>query len=66
ILNLLADQREEKGLTYLLVSHDLAFIAHMCDRVLIMKNGCFLDDLTKADLQTGQYHDAPIEDIKPR
>ncbi|MBY3220243.1 ABC transporter ATP-binding protein [Rhizobium laguerreae] len=63
ILNLLADQREEKGLTYLLVSHDLAVIAHMCDRVLIMKNGCFVDELTRADLQTGTTHDAYAREL---
>ncbi|MBY3235895.1 ABC transporter ATP-binding protein [Rhizobium laguerreae] len=63
ILNLLADQREEKGLTYLLVSHDLAVIAHMCDRVLIMKNGCFVDELTKADLQAGTTHDAYAREL---
>ncbi|ULR46067.1 ABC transporter ATP-binding protein [Rhizobium sp. K102] len=63
ILNLLADQREEKGLTYLLVSHDLAVIAHMCDRVLIMKNGGFVDELTKADLQAGTTHDAYAREL---
>ncbi|ACE91070.1 dipeptide ABC transporter, ATP-binding protein [Rhizobium etli CIAT 652] len=63
ILNLLADQREEKGLTYLLVSHDLAVIAHMCDRVLIMKNGGFVDELSKADLQAGITHDAYAREL---
>ncbi|WP_106795621.1 ABC transporter ATP-binding protein [Rhizobium sp. H4] len=63
ILNLLADQREEKGLTYLLVSHDLAVIAHMCDRVLIMKNGGFVDELTKEDLQAGTTHDAYAREL---
>ncbi|WP_434713094.1 ABC transporter ATP-binding protein [Rhizobium sp. YTUHZ045] len=63
ILNLLADQREEKGLTYLLVSHDLAVIAHMCDRVMIMKNGGFVDELTKADLQAGTTHDAYAQEL---
>jgi peptide/nickel transport system ATP-binding protein len=56
ILNLLCDLREEKGLTYLLVSHDLAVIAHMCDRVLVMKDGVFVDELSKADLQAGVTH----------
>ena len=63
ILNLLADQREEKGLTYLLVSHDLAVIAHMCDRVLIMKDGGFVDELTKADLQAGNTHHAYAREL---
>ena len=53
ILNLLADQREERDLTFVLVSHDLAVIAHMCDRVLVMQNGDFVDELTKADLEAG-------------
>ena len=57
ILNLLADQRDEMGLTYVLVSHDLAVIAHMCDRVLIMKDGRFIDELSKRDLQDGKTHD---------
>jgi peptide/nickel transport system ATP-binding protein len=58
ILNLLADQREERGLTFVLVSHDLAVIAHMCDRVLVMQNGVFVDELTKADLEAGVTHSA--------
>jgi len=58
ILNLLADQRDERELTYVLVSHDLAVIAHMCDRVLIMKDGRFIDELSKSDLKTGTTHEA--------
>ncbi|CUX63104.1 MULTISPECIES: ABC transporter ATP-binding protein [Agrobacterium] len=56
VLNLLADQREERDLTFVLVSHDLAVIAHMCDRVLVMQNGNFVDELTKADLEAGVTH----------
>ncbi|NTZ93218.1 ABC transporter ATP-binding protein [Agrobacterium tumefaciens] len=58
ILNLLADQREERDLTFVLVSHDLAVIAHMCDRVLVMQNGVFVDELTRADLEAGVTHAA--------
>ncbi|EMS97710.1 dipeptide ABC transporter ATPase [Agrobacterium tumefaciens str. Cherry 2E-2-2] len=58
ILNLLADQREERDLTFVLVSHDLPVIAHMCDRVLVMQNGDFVDELTKADLEAGVTHSA--------
>ncbi|MCJ9669062.1 MULTISPECIES: ABC transporter ATP-binding protein [unclassified Neorhizobium] len=56
VLNLLADQREERNLTFILVSHDLSVISHMCDRVLVMQNGVFVDELTKADLQAGVTH----------
>ncbi|XHE16298.1 ABC transporter ATP-binding protein [Agrobacterium deltaense] len=58
ILNLLADQREDQNLTFVLVSHDLSVIAHMCDRVLVMQNGVFVDELTKADLEAGTTHAA--------
>lgn len=58
ILNLLADQREDQNLTFVLVSHDLSVIAHMCDRVLVMQNGVFVDELTKADLGAGITHAA--------
>jgi peptide/nickel transport system ATP-binding protein len=58
ILNLLADQREEQNLTFVLVSHDLSVIAHMCDRVLVMQNGVFVDELTRADLAAGITHAA--------
>ncbi|CDZ45837.1 ABC transporter ATP-binding protein [Neorhizobium galegae] len=56
VLNLLADQREERNLTFILVSHDLSVIAHMCDRVLVMQNGVFVDELTRQDLQAGVTH----------
>ncbi|KJF67177.1 ABC transporter ATP-binding protein [Rhizobium nepotum] len=58
ILNLLTDQREEQNLTFVLVSHDLSVIAHMCDRVLVMQDGVFVDELTKADLEAGITHAA--------
>lgn len=56
VLNLLADQREERNLTFLLVSHDLSVISHMCDRVLVMQSGVFVDELTKHDLEAGITH----------
>ncbi|WP_341487250.1 ABC transporter ATP-binding protein [Pararhizobium sp. A13] len=56
VLNLLSDLREQQELTYVLVSHDLSVIAHMCDRVLVMKDGTFVDELDKADLEAGRTH----------
>ncbi|MDP9836248.1 peptide/nickel transport system ATP-binding protein [Neorhizobium huautlense] len=56
VLNLLADLKEARNLTYVLVSHDLSVIAHMCDRVLVMKAGVFVDELTKDDLYQGRTH----------
>ena len=63
VLNLLADQREERNLTFVLVSHDLAVVAHMCDRVLVMKDGVFVDELTQDDLHRGVAHDAYAREL---
>ncbi|MDO1584356.1 ABC transporter ATP-binding protein [Rhizobium oryzicola] len=56
VLNLLADLKDERQLTYVLVSHDLGVIAHMCDRVLVMKGGVFVDALSREDLYEGRTH----------
>jgi peptide/nickel transport system ATP-binding protein len=56
VLNLLADLKDSRQLTYVLVSHDLSVIAHMCDRVLVMRGGVFVDELTKDDLYQGRTH----------
>ncbi len=53
ILNLLADLREEKKLTYVLVSHNLAVIAHLCWQVGVMQHGEMLEQLTAEDLRAG-------------
>ncbi|WP_342364389.1 ABC transporter ATP-binding protein [Terrarubrum flagellatum] len=63
ILNLLADQREALGLTFVLVSHDLSVIAHMCERVLVMKDGEFVDELGRDDLRAGVTHSNYAQDL---
>jgi peptide/nickel transport system ATP-binding protein len=39
ILNVLCDLQAERGLTLILISHNLAVIQHMCDRAAVMHNG---------------------------
>ncbi len=51
VLNLLDRLRSERGLTYILVSHDLAVVAHMCERLLVMQHGRAVEELTRAHLQ---------------
>jgi peptide/nickel transport system ATP-binding protein len=45
VLNLLTRLRHEKGLTYVFVSHDLAIIDHMCERLLVMQHGLEVERL---------------------
>lgn len=51
MLNLLERLRAERGLTYVMVSHDLAVIAHMCERLLVMEHGLAVEELTRDDLR---------------
>ncbi|MBF0306806.1 MAG: ABC transporter ATP-binding protein, partial [Alphaproteobacteria bacterium] len=39
IINLLDRLRRERALTSILVSHDAAVVAHLCDRAATMANG---------------------------
>lgn len=50
VLNLLNRLRAERGLTFLMVSHDLAVIDHMTDRLLVMQHGQAVEELARADL----------------
>jgi peptide/nickel transport system ATP-binding protein len=54
ILNLLDSLRRRLGLTYILVSHDLAVVAHLCERLLVMRHGESVEETTAAALRSGQ------------
>ena len=53
ILNLLMDLRAQRNLTCILVSHDLAVIAHMCHRIAVMQGGRIVDGFDAATLRAG-------------
>jgi len=50
ILNLLKRLQRERGLTFLLVSHNLPVVAHMCSRVSVMNAGSVLEELSSDEL----------------
>ena len=50
VLNLLNRLRTELGLTFLMVSHDLAVIDHMTDNILVMQHGRAVELLAREDL----------------
>jgi len=51
VLNLLARLRRERDLTYILVSHNLAVVAHMCERLAVMNHGQLVEELTAEQLK---------------
>ena len=51
ILNLLQGMRAAHNLTYILVSHNLSVVAHMCDRLAIMNAGKIVEELDVGDLR---------------
>ena len=51
ILNLLTRLRKERGLTYLMVSHDLAVVSHMCSEMAVMNRGEIVEMLDVEQLR---------------
>ena len=54
ILNLLGRLRQSYRLTSILVSHDLAVVAHLCNRVAIMQLGRLVEIITADDMRAGR------------
>lgn len=74
ILNLLKRLRRERNLTYLMVSHDLAVIAHICERAGIMHQGRIIEELSAEQIRhfqaredyTRAFLEASIEAVARR
>jgi peptide/nickel transport system ATP-binding protein len=54
ILNLLTDLRAEQNLTYVMVSHDLAVVGHMCEHLAVMKDGEIVEIMDVETLRNAQ------------
>jgi peptide/nickel transport system ATP-binding protein len=54
ILNLLSDLRAAHGLTFLLVTHNLPVVAHLCDRVAVMEDGEIVELLPTEAFREGR------------
>ena len=56
ILNLLKDLQAELGLTYLFISHNLAVVDYMADRIAVMCAGCLVEMAPRAVLFSNPIH----------
>ena len=56
ILDLLVELQERIGLSLLVVSHDLAVVARLCDEVLVMKSGEVVEQGSTADILFDPQH----------
>ncbi|WP_165218996.1 ABC transporter ATP-binding protein [Affinirhizobium pseudoryzae] len=64
ILNLLADLRVERNLTYVMVSHNLSVIAHLCSHVGVMIDGHMVEQVTADDLRLGNVQHAHTRELR--
>jgi peptide/nickel transport system ATP-binding protein len=56
VVNLLADLRDEFGLSYLFISHDLAVVGQLSDRIAVMYRGRLVETGQAADVLTPPFH----------
>lgn len=72
VLNFMKDLQHDLNLTYLLISHDLGIIRHMCDRIGIMYKGRLVEEATAEEIYENPQHIytkrliASIPDIDPK
>lgn len=56
ILNLLTDMRDNFNLTFLFITHDLAVVRYICDRVIVMYLGHIVEIGDKLDIMSSPRH----------
>jgi len=72
ILNLLKDLQEEFGLSYLFISHDMAVIQHVCEKICVMFRGQIVESADAMEIYRNPQHDytksllSAVPEAKPR
>ena len=61
ILRLLAQLQDDLGLSYMFITHDLATVRAISDEVVVMKDGCVVEQGPKAEMFQPPHH--PYTDL---
>ena len=56
VINLLMDLQEEFGLSYLFISHDMAVIQHVCERIAVMYKGKIVEEGSRNEIIDNPQH----------
>ncbi|MGW4878097.1 dipeptide ABC transporter ATP-binding protein [Streptomyces sp. NPDC004262] len=56
VLEVLAGQRDRTGTSYLFISHDLAVVGYLADRIAVMYRGVIVEEGPAADVLRGPSH----------
>ena len=56
VLNLMRDLKNERGIAYLFITHDLASASYFADRILVMYAGTVVESIPAADLSREAKH----------
>ena len=56
VLNLMSDLKDDLGLTYLLITHDLTVVRHMADRIGVLYLGRLVEEADPASLFSAPKH----------
>jgi ABC-type dipeptide/oligopeptide/nickel transport system ATPase subunit len=56
ILNLLKQLKRENNMSYLFISHDMAAVQYMCERIAVLKEGVLVDFFSSKDLFSEDRH----------
>jgi peptide/nickel transport system ATP-binding protein len=63
VLNLLEALRLQRGLSFVMVSHDLAVVTHLCSRLMVMQRGRAVEQLAAADLAAARVATAYTREL---
>jgi len=56
VLNVLADIRDERGISYILISHDLAVVRQLTEEAVVMQRGIVVERGSTADILDNPQH----------